>query len=273
MSAALVFGQIRFSAQEIWESQRVNPSDGRIWECSWQDATRQLSPADCSHAAGSCQTHVSFFCSLVDWSDNLTDLLDTVDGRLDAIVVGSTDRNYPAAPPGVEASARLFRYYTRLLLVVEQLLADLEDMYRLAINRRVSQSHARAFLTIPGGLDINKLCTYINRICKHKSDQFGQRDRLHFWNHHAPIVFEDAGYTQDTVLLSHTLLTVDNCMPTDPSAILVPSLSSILEAVCGAYRALAAALSSPLALVKLVELCGVCGPTSDEASTSRVGAP
>jgi hypothetical protein len=178
------------------------------FECKWQNKS------NCGH--------VSIFCSLGDWASNITDILR--DESLDKCYF--EDQN--------EAS-RIFRYYTRLLLVVSEILTDFQDIYLKAENlksNRVNNDVARDFLySIPeiSERPIQNLFNFINSICKHKTSN------IHKCNHHLPVYFSD------NLLEKHVLdelIHIKNLdfISASKAGILMPKIGDILGIIIVCYK-------------------------------------
>lgn len=109
-----LFGEIRKAALEYWAAQtgrQIRDANGNLlltddfvdaYECDWQN--------------GYNGGHVHLFCSLGDWASNLTDLLK--DDRYDELDLESEDD-----------AKLLFRHYTRMLLIISEILTDFQDIY------------------------------------------------------------------------------------------------------------------------------------------------
>jgi len=133
------------------------------FECEWQ---------------GLANDHVSLFCSLGEWGSNITDSL--MDSRFDDYHFENEDE-----------SEVLFRYYTRMFLVISEMLTDFQDIYKKAesiTDNKIARNYYFQSV-LPENNTITQLLNFINKICKHKTNNF------HICNHHNEIRFEDAGAT------------------------------------------------------------------------------
>lgn len=170
-----IFGEARKEALEHWlqETKRVS-EDGVLvfdtYESTWAEKYT------------SEDMHNSLFCSMGDWNSHITDILK--DSSLDEIEFNDE-----------QFSEVLFRYYTRLLLIVSEVLSDFCEIIELLESNKQGQS--RKELSSPNlDYDLNQLFGYINSICKHKISKSGEI-KLHNRNHHSAKVFADAnGYTR-----------------------------------------------------------------------------
>lgn len=172
----VIFHSVRKQALQTWAGftkRRITDEFGELlsddfagaYECKWQKAHEGR--------------HVNLFCSLGEWGSNITDLLK--DSRFDYLDLTS------------EKDAKVvFRYYTRLMLVVSEMMTDFQDIYKcleeLPAKAKESNTAARDFYSQYHGKAIyQNVFTFINSVCKHKTGN------LHSCNNHLPIYFEDAG--------------------------------------------------------------------------------
>lgn len=203
-----LFGYIRKQALSMWETntnrdcRSVNDDITGSFECKWQDrATQQLG-----------YEHISIFCSLGEWANNISDILK--------------DENFDYYDYlNDEDCQALFRYYTRLLLIVSEILCDFEDIIQ-KIGTPQSKN-ARNILSSSKG-DLDSLLYYINRVCKHKVTG------LHRCNHHLPIWFEDCAQSNPFV----KPVSIRDLDFTQPDGILVPKLGRIIEIILYCYQQL-----------------------------------
>jgi hypothetical protein len=210
-----LFGPIRKEALTYWAEQtgrELTDDRGNLlltdsykgaYECEWQNG----------YAFG----HVNLFCSLGDWACNLTDLLK--DNRFDNFDLDEE-----------EQAEVMFRYYTRIMLVISELLTDFQDIYlhvKSLKPGRPNNSIARAFYFPNESPDrITRVLNYVNSTCKHKTQH------IHICNDHLPIHFEDS---------SHRIRGLKSISLSDPSsygksAILVPKLEYLIRTVLICYR-------------------------------------
>lgn len=210
------FQEIRETALQYWAEQtgrQIRDLNGNLlltddfvgaYECDWQNGYKQ--------------GHVHLFCSLGDWACNLTDLLK--DNRFDELDLEN------------EHHAKvLFRHYTRILLIISELLTDFQDTYihaaQLTSDRSRKNQVARAFY-FPATDRINQVLSYINHVCKHKTQH------LHTCNNHLPIHFSDA----EARLPRLNYLSLENSDATGKNAVKVPELMYLIQTVIICYRRL-----------------------------------
>jgi hypothetical protein len=210
------FKGIREAALEYWAAEtgrEIRDQNGALlltddfvgaYECDWQNGYRQ--------------GHVHLFYSLGDWACNLTDMLK--DDRFDELDLEN------------EAHAQvLFRHYTRILLIISELLTDFQDTYihaaQLTGNRQVKNQAARAFY-FPTTDRINQVLNYINHVCKHKTQH------LHTCNNHLPIHFSDA----QARLPRLDYLSLEDSDAPGKNAVKVPELMFLIQTVIICYRRL-----------------------------------
>lgn len=161
------FNHIRKQALKYWLSQsgrsfKTTDNMSNSYECEWQDPAYE-----------SGYNKISIFCSIGEFAAHITDHLRVY--RYDKYYFNQSDA----------VNEVLFRYNSRLLLIVSEVITDLQDLwilanYSLTTNgyraldtktKRSYQENARSALSIqPDGL--NDLFDFINRICKHKTQNF-----------------------------------------------------------------------------------------------------
>jgi hypothetical protein len=153
--------------------------------------------------------HCSFLCSIGDWLDNISDLLD--------------DRRYDEL--GNEDNPVLFRYYTRLLLVVSELLEDFVSLHALitGLKKGAAGQELEIHGFQPG--ELKQLSDFINSVCKHKTE----RDNLHVHNHHLDYEFEDFGAVKHANQIS--LDELDWKAADKDTTILMPTLEKLIGTV------------------------------------------
>lgn len=118
--------------------------------------------------------HCSFLCSIADWLDNFSDLLD--DQRYDGLDEGDSEV--------------LFRFYTKIMLMASEILEDFVYLHgrikdikkKNAIGKDLEQYGFRAG-------ELEQLSNFINSVCKHKTE----RENYHVHNHHLKHEFVDFG--------------------------------------------------------------------------------
>jgi len=206
-----LFGDTRKRAFCHWETEThrncrlVNDDITGSPECKWQDrATLKLG-----------YQHISIFCSLGEWASNISDILR--DDSCDCY--DFLDYEHRQA---------LFRYYTRLLLVVSEVLCDFEKIVQTI--QPPGSGKARDFLSVRKG-DVGSTLGFINKVCKHKVGE------LHLCNHHLRIWFEDCsrGHTFTRPIAVGRVAESDF---KEADGILVPKLSYLIEVILGCYARL-----------------------------------
>ncbi len=222
------FGQIREAALERWKiatgRSLINLSTipGTImiddfsignYECKWQYDARKIKADN--------DWHVSQFCSLGDWAGNITDIL--TDFRFDSIPIGLLGYD--------SYNQSLFRYYTRLMLIISEIMTDFVDLL-IAMSICADNTAARKLLS--NTVNVQELFDYINSICKHKTATYGNLTKLHQCNHHLSFFIEDSHEKQPF----SRPLKIGNNRETDPDGVIVPKLSILLSAVLDGYDAL-----------------------------------
>lgn len=207
--------EIRKNALEIWSAvtgrvifdelgELSNDNFSGAYECKWQNSFEG--------------SHVNLFCSLGDWACNLTDLLKET----------KYDKLFFKDP---EEAKVVFRYYTRILLIVSEMLTDFQDIYLQAENLHLKKKQvARTYYSRFSKVDeYTRMFDFINCICKHKTQH------LHQCNNHSKIIFEDVG----SVPLNLKYIRLgDTNTSTEKDAILVPELSKIIGLVTVSYSIL-----------------------------------
>ena len=237
------FHDIRLDILSDWEGitkRELNSKYGNLsnddfsggYECIWQDMYKD---------------HVHVFCSLAEWCNNITDIL--LDTRYDHLFL--TDETHLEGTIEYEECRMLFRYYTRLFLVVSEIITDFEDIINdlLEHTKKEDKKKSRRILsrsyvkTKPIGLlshneeteeiynAINLMMDYINTICKHK---FGREDqiKLHRVNNHLPYVFQ---FNRDFDEL-HDYLNKFKCQ--NFYYILFPSIYLVFDLISSCYMTL-----------------------------------
>lgn len=208
------FYEIRRTALECWagctKRQLVDEigelsSDNFVgaYECTWQNSF--------------ADKHVNLFCSLGEWGCNITDIL--------------RETRYDYLDLTNESEAKVvFRYYTRFLLVLSEMLTDFQDIYihfeqleklkkpKFAARQFYSQLYKKDMYT--------EVLNFINSVCKHKTQH------IHSCNNHNKIIFEDAG----VIPLGYNYIRLGECNTgMDKNAILVPYLHHFINLLTGSY--------------------------------------
>lgn len=226
------FKDIRTKALAIWlkESGRkfkVTDNTSNAFECTWQNP-----------ALDNGFNHISIFCSLAEFSSHITDLLR--DYRYDKYEYNKSEN----------INEVLFRYYSRILLITSEIITDLQDIWILSnyeistkeyngLNiktKREYQDIAREQMSIKEN-ELNKLFNYINRICKHKTQN------LHICNNHIKYHFEDFK-SSNGVRKSINIGNIRNYIAYDkttfekqtkPTTLIVPKLEYIITQIINCY--------------------------------------
>jgi hypothetical protein len=226
------FQQTREAALQLWlaGTNRVrdegsdNFSDG--YECTWQNKFQPYVEGNTDH--------YSIFCSLGEFSTNLTDILE--------------DIQYDKRQFDNEQDQQvLYRHYTRTFLFASEIITDFQDILTgLRLGNRptgnqLSHGKGQSRIELNTGLPadtINNMFNYINNVFKHKVNN------IHICNHHLPIHFEDSGtvfgYAHPvSVGTINTFIQQNNIqagtIPTHDS-VEVPSLVRLIEIVLNCYR-------------------------------------
>lgn len=226
------FKTIRKDGLQKWLSEtgrtfKTTDNISGSFECKWQDP-----------AIGNGYNHISIFCSIGEFASHITDILR--DYRFDKYEFNQSD----------EVDEVLFRYYSRLLLIVSEVITDLQDLWILAnynlstkeyngldiTTKREYQDNARNDLSINAD-DLNNLFDFINRICKHKTQNF------HLCNNHIKYHFEDFKNTnglRKTIKIGNIKQYISYNKDTfkkhmKPNVLIIPKLNFILDSVLNSY--------------------------------------
>jgi len=211
-----LFGATRDRGLRLWaeETNRdcgfVNDDMTRSYECEWQDRAVE----------GLGYEHISIFCSLGEWANNISDILKNPSCDYYDLL----DEDHRLA---------LFRYYTRFLLVVSEMLCDFEEMVQKLTSS--SSKQAREFLSKNKG-EIGSVFGYINQVCKHKVGA------MHRCNHHLPIWLEDCGQPHPF----SKPVSIGNLDFEQPDGILMPRLGYFIGVVLHCYQSIDAMVGSDL---------------------------
>jgi hypothetical protein len=221
------FKSIREQALKKWlegtNRKRVNDDDdyNESFECRWQTRFGKQVNED---------EHYSVFCSIGDWSTNITDML--IDERFDDMDL-LHDNNIEV----------LFRHYTKILLLVSEILTDFQDLLSTLRNERflknnelnTEKTQSRQILDKKScNGDTQMLFTFINNVCKHKVNN------IHVCNHHLKYCFADgaASTSENTI----TIKSINLFIPGSGKApkkmadtIEMPKLLDIIEKVVNSY--------------------------------------
>jgi len=218
-----VFADCRQRALDQW---KMNTNHGNevdrhaTYGCQWQ---------------GRCgSNHISLFCGITDWAENVTESLN--DDRFDIHDFGD----------GTTASDRIIsRFYDRLFIIAAELLSDLEHIVHLVDRTnpkdQTQQGIAREkiSMTLPGDrYFVRAFQDFTNNVAKHKATAG------HRCDHHLPRVFEDSGVMHGI----RNAVTLTNCgigktydhnkAATQRGCIQYPKLSLVVNGVIDAYQKL-----------------------------------
>lgn len=215
------FGEIRKVSKKLWlektsRTRYVNDNFSDSYECNWQN---NYVPEG---------LHNSLFCSLAEWSSNITDML--VDYRFDAYEFSNPEHN-----------KALFRFYTRVLLIVSEIMSDFQDslMCLTNVSRDKDRDKVRKRLNMNNvPFSVEDLFHYINSVCKHKVGLLTKdgKFKYHICNHHLDYYFEDS-----TAERPSDLVTIDKLKSTHFSPEMcfsVPKLECIIQVVLNGYSVL-----------------------------------
>lgn len=154
--------------------------------------------------------HCSFICSINDWLDNISDML--YDNRFDKL----TDEDYEI----------LFRYYTRILLVVSEIIEDFVCLNKNILKLKDKNESSRSIEhMILDEYELKNISDFINSVCKHKT----QNQNFHINNHHLVIEFEDFGKVKKSNQISLKSQDWKNSNLT--TTILISRLSYFIEVI------------------------------------------
>lgn len=173
----MTYKSIRENSLSIWleNSKRIrgiNDDFSQSMECEWQN---ELVPKE---------YHSSLFCSIAEWSTNVTDLLE--DTTYDQLRFDNMDNRQ-----------KLFRHYTRILLIASEILTDFQDLiiFTSKFKGSIKDKNIKAKSKLNYSeieFTCQNLFDYINNICKHK---VGNKPigliKYHLCNHHIDYQFKD----------------------------------------------------------------------------------
>ena len=208
------YGKVRKSILENWltKSKRKRAtnsfeddfSESLVceWQNKWQDG------------------HVSVFCSIGEWSSNISDILS--DEKYDY-------RYY------ITDSEVLFRLYTRFLMVISELIEDLQHINSIIKDidpddkKKSGRDFEQDFFEIK---ELKRISDFINKICKHKITY------LHKHNHHLQIVFKDALVDENENFKHDKIISLTNLTKDvdDEYWIEIPKLNYFIEVVIKCFN-------------------------------------
>lgn len=242
------FYEVRVDALKKWEritnrdfetkySKLGNDNFEKSYECFWQELYEDK--------------HVHVFCSMGEWANNVTDILQ--DNNYDYLYMSNE-----------EESKILFRYYTRLLLVVSEFITDFEDIVIEYL--QIGRNESRRILSNGYHLDepinslvpntkpeeicnsVNVLMNYINSVCKHKFGKASQ-NKLHRFNNHLEYQF------QMNQIIAEIYLFNNEVNEEKANSILVPNLDLILDIISNCYIVLNNLFTNEENKDKFLEFC------------------
>lgn len=165
--------------------------------------------------------HCSFLCSCGQWMDNISDLL--FDPRLDYLPNNKILDE--------EESQALFRFYTRILLVVSEIIEDFITLDVKIMNfrgKKEASAHFESVCFEEG--ELKSISNFINSVCKHKNES----NNLHIHNHHLKMEFEDFGDTLHSNQISLRNLHWE--LANQDTSILIPRLKYFIEVIALMYK-------------------------------------
>ncbi|GAL86072.1 hypothetical protein MYP_3301 [Sporocytophaga myxococcoides] len=208
------FKEIRLEVKEYWlaETKRkryINDSIIDSFECLWQN----------NYTEG--DKHNSIFCSIGEWNNHITDIL--TDRKFDKVIFASSKHN-----------TALFRYYTRLFLVVSEILTDFLDL--MVYLNDIKNDKARKLLNIKDHyFTFQEFFDYINNICKHKiGDGRNLAIKYHCLNHHIDYFFLDSGKKKTKKLIS--IKNLSSIKVDGTEQIEVPRIIDVIKLVINCYN-------------------------------------
>lgn len=220
------YGVVRKNVFNLWlkktkRSRIENYLDDDIsntLDCKWQYKAEKLG-----------YNHISLFCSLGEWSSNITDLLS--EEKFDQL---RFDQD-----PDTEI---LFRLYTRYMLIISEIVEDFIELNAFLKNisgKKYKDKSGNDFETLYFDTnELKNLSTYINCICKHKYNN------IHFHNHHIPKAFRDSKpydnfyfNIENVISLKKPLSEISN-QKLDNTVIEVPKLKYLIGIIIKCYSTL-----------------------------------
>jgi len=214
------FKIIRIVAKKNWmdsldRKRYINDIIKDSLECTWQ---MDYVPED---------KHNSLFCSIGEWNSSISDLL--------------YETSYDNLDFNNEAHSKaLFRLYSRVLLIISEIITDFQDLTILLKGfsfNRAGLNSARSELTNPThSFTIQELMDFINNTCKHKVSNRGdvKDSKYHLFNNHIPYVFDDD--LESTI--SANDITINNLLTkvfSTDSRLRMPRLIDMLDTIIYCY--------------------------------------
>ena len=207
------YGTIRKRVLKKWlkKTKRVRlkfeDDFSKSLDCVWQNKAEKLG-----------YDHISVFCSLGEWSTNLTDLL--TEEKYDDL---KFDKDFEI----------VFRIYTRYFLIISEILEDF-----ININKEIKKLESKK----KSGNDLENnsfrenelknLSDYINTIFKHKYEN------LHLHNHHIKKCFLDITDSKSNWEFECVdIITIDKVQQTysESGCIEIPRLNYLIEVILKCY--------------------------------------
>jgi hypothetical protein len=200
------FGEIRIHVLKNWNEGLIRQRAEGEFSDDYSNSLWCVIQGECTDNG----KHCSFICSLNDWLDNISDLL--YDNRFDEL----TEDDYDV----------LFRYYTRILLLVSEVIEDFVMLNKQILNftgkKDASRDLEKETLTEN---ELKNLSEFINSVCKHKTEN----NNLHVHNHHLSIEFTDFGSIEhdNQICINHQNWISIN----KDTTILMPPLNYFIELI------------------------------------------
>lgn len=166
--------------------------------------------------------HLALFCNLGDWGSHISDiLLDTSNDEVN-LTTGETAR-------------KLFRYYTRLMHIVSELVADVAQ-----VSKELEGTTKGNRQGIKNG---DKLIAFVNHYVKHK------KNNSHCDDHHLPVAFEDTY----NAAKKDSDITFGSLKPSKAERFFIPSLKSIVDIALASEQKLKEVLASDESFEKIFD--------------------
>ncbi len=209
------YGIIRKRALKYWlkktkrkrEINTFNDDFSKSLDCTWQNKAEKLG-----------YNHISIFCSLGEWSTNLSDLL--FEEKYDNL---KYDDDYEI----------IFRIYTRYFLIISEIL---EDFVLINKEIKILKDKKTAGKDLENDIfkenELKNLSEYINKIFKHKFEN------IHLHNHHIDKCFLDITDSRRSWNFDYKdIISVENLelKYSDSVCIEIPKLSYMIDVVIKCY--------------------------------------